>query len=611
MVPRRRKKLTLEDWRTNTIFVCFVSSFLLIIVRLFNIQVLNHERYLALAQDQYWDQTIISAKRGDILSSDGYVLAGTQTYYLMFGEPKKIKDPYQIANDLADIMTNLRYKEDTAFEISSGGGDKEAREDMKKRYFDEMYKSLSLNLMWVPLQKELTPIEKEEIEKRNIEGIGFDDMPIRYYPEGSLASHILGFVASNDKGEKTGYYGIEGSLNNDLKGRSGKLLEETDAVGLPILMGSYKKVEPVQGRDVILTINRSVQYIVEKRLKEAVEKYDAVSGSIIVMNPFTGEILAMANYPTYYPSDFTAEDESKEDQRRKSIERKNLSISDTYEPGSVIKPLTISAAIDLGIVTPTTTYQDSGPTRYSDYVIDNWDGKHYGLMNIIELLQKSNNIGAAWVGHQVGREKLYKYFSDFGIGTKTNIDLEGEDSGILRNYKEWTDIDTATAAFGQGLSATPLQVLNAFNAIANGGYLLQPKIISKLVDEKESIDIPVKIVRQVMSKETSDTMVDLLEKAAEGGEAKYFILKDYRVSGKTGTAQIPEGGKYSPDRTNATFVGFMTGSKVFSMIVKFEEPKVSIYAAETSAPVWMQVALDLVNFYGIPPDKITDSAAKN
>lgn len=602
--------MIIEDWRINTVFLCFIFSFLLILSRLFIIQILNHEKYVALAQDQYSDQTSIPAKRGDILSSDGYVLAGTQNYYLMFAEPKRIKDPYQTASDLANALTDLRYKENAKTD-DQDELEIETKENMYKRIFDGFYKSLSLDLMWVPLQKEVTPTEKKIIEDKNIEGIGFDEMPIRYYPEGTLASHVLGFVASNDKGEKTGYFGIEGSLNNDLKGKPGKLLEETDAVGLPILMGSYKKVDPVQGRDVVLTINRAVQYLVEKRLKESVEKYDAVSGSIIVMNPFTGEIIAMANYPTYHPSDFSEEGELSEGERRKDIERKNINISNTYEPGSVIKAFTVSTAVDLKIVTPETTYQDSGPTRYSDYVIDNWDGKHYGLMNIIELLQKSNNIGAAWVGHQVGREKLYKYFSDFGLGIKTNIDLEGEDSGILRDYKEWTDIDTATASFGQGLSATPLQVLTGFNAIANGGYLLQPKIISRLVDEKGSTDIPVKIVRRVLSKETSDTMVDLLEKAAEGGEAKYFILKDYRVSAKTGTAQIPEGGKYSPDRTNATFVGFMTGSKAFSMIVKFEEPKTSIYAAETAAPVWMQVASDLANFYGIPPDKVIETTVKN
>jgi cell division protein FtsI/penicillin-binding protein 2 len=610
MTPRKKRKMIIEDWRINTVFLCFILSFSFILLRLFSIQILNHEKYVALAQDQYSDQTVIPAKRGDIISADGYVLAGNQNYFLMFAEPKKIKDPFQTASDLADLLVSIRYKQDTKPEETETSLEI-TKEEMRKSFFDVFYKSLSLDLMWVPLQKEITPTEKVVIEDKNIEGIGFEELPIRYYPEGTLASHILGFVASNDAGEKTGYFGIEGSLNNDLKGKPGKLLEETDAVGLPILMGSYKKIEPVQGRSVVLTINRAVQHLVETRLKASVEKYDAVSGSIIVMDPFTGEIVAMANYPTYHPSDFSEEEISTEDQRRKTIERKNINISNTYEPGSVIKAFTVSAAIDLKKVTPETIYRDDGPTRYSDYVIDNWDGKHYGLMNIIELLQKSNNIGAAWVGHQVGRDRLYKYFSDFGLGIKTNIDLEGEDSGILNDSKDWTDIDTATASFGQGLSATPLQVLNGFNAIANGGYLLQPKILSKLIDEKGSTDIPVRIIRRVISKETSDTMVDLLEKAAEGGEAKYFILKDYRISAKTGTAQIPEGGKYSPDRTNATFVGFLTGSKKFSMIVKFEEPKTSIYAAETAAPVWMQVASDLVNFYGIAPDKVVVPVAIN
>ena len=292
---------------------------------------------------------------------------------------------------------------------------------------------------------------------------------------------------------------------------------------------------------------------------------------------------------------------------RKNVERRNLAISVTYEPGSVMKPFTISSAVDLGLVTPDTTFDDSGPVKYSDYYIDNWDGKHYGIQTIVQLLQKSNNIGAAWVGHKVGRDNLYNYLSNFGIGVRTGVDLEGEDSGVLRNIKEWTDIDLANISFGQGVSATALQVLNSMNSIANGGYLLQPKIISKISDEKGAVDIPVKVIRRVISKETSDTMVSLLEKAAEGGEAKYFVLKDYKIAGKTGTAQIPEGGRYSPTKTNATFVGFLSGEKNLSVIVRLEEPKTSIYAAETAVPLWMKIVSDLVKFYGIAPDKIAST----
>ncbi|MDD4183919.1 MAG: penicillin-binding protein 2, partial [Candidatus Izemoplasmatales bacterium] len=468
----------------------------------------------------------------------------------------------------------------------------------------DFYDYISSDRFWVPVIRDVSSEEKIKIEESGISGVGFEEYPVRYYPERTLASHVLGFVGSTESGEKVGYFGIEGSLNEDLRGKPGKAVEETDALGNPILMGNYKTVPPLQGRNIVLTINRAIQYIVEKSLQKGVEKYKAYSGSVIVMDPFTGEIIAMANYPTYDPADFNAEESFDDKLGRKNIERKNLSISETYEPGSVMKPLTISAAVDLNIVGPETTFVDSGPVVYSTHTINNWDGKHYGVQTITELLQKSNNIGAAWVGHQVGRDNLYKYLSNFGIGEKTGVDLEGEDTGILRNKDDWTDIDIANISFGQGVSATPLQVLTAFNAIANGGYLMQPKIISKIIDEKFETEIPPKNIRRVISKETSDTMIDLLEKAAEGGEAKYFILKDYRISGKTGTAEIPEGGKYSANRTNATFVGFLTSSKAFSLIVKLREPQESPWASETAVPLWMEIASELVKYYGIAPDTV-------
>lgn len=595
MHPIRRKKKIFEDWRTDSVVLGLTAFFLLIVFRLFQIQVLDHTKYEALAQDQYMSSREVPARRGDIITSDGYVLAGTRNHYLMFGEPQKTKDPYQIASDLADIFTKSRFPDDIS---------EDDRNTFKKKYFDEIYNGLVMDLVWVSLEKDVTPVEREEILSKKIEGIGFEEFPVRYYPEGNLASHVLGFVASDEKGEKTGYYGIEGGLNEDLKGKSGKLMEETDAVGVPILMGTYKKIDSTQGRDVVLTINRAIQYIAEKEIKKGVEEYDAVSGSIIIMDPFTGDVLAMANYPTYSPFDFSESDNQKDDVRRKSIERKNLAITEVYEPGSVMKPFTISTAIDLKLITPESTFDDSGPVWYSGHKIDNWDGKHYGIQTIVQLLQKSNNIGASWVGHQIGKDGLYKYLTSYGLGSKTKIDLQGEEAGILRDGKDWTDIDTANISFGQGVSATPLQVLNGFNAIINGGYLLQPRIILKMVDEKGETTIPVKSVRRVISKETSDTMISMLEKAVEGGESRYFNLKDYRISGKTGTAQIPEGGSYSPSRTNATFIGFMSGSKVFSMIVRLEEPRTSIYAAETAVPLWMETAKELTKFYGLPPDKV-------
>lgn len=607
MVKRKSKD---NNFRLNTLMLSYGLVIAIFIIRLFTIQVLDHQKYTALAQSQYWNLSVIPAKRGDIVSSDNVILAGTQTDYLMYAEPKKIENSFETAHKLAEILTDLQKEKynDLAKNLTDETDQENEPEEFNeaavfKDYDDRILANLNRDLYWVILERNLTPKDKELIEKEDLKGIGFEEEPVRYYPEKELAAHVLGFVAYNEQGEKQGYFGIEGALNEDLKGKPGRILEERDALGNPILVGDYKKSAPIKGSDVVLTINRAVQYLVEKKLKEGVENYDAKSGTVIVMNPSTGEIIAMANYPTFEPDVFNDDEKLSDEDHRKTVEKRNLAIAETYEPGSVIKPLTISAGIELGLINPQTTFEDNGPVSYSDYVIDNWDGKHYGTQNIIQLLEKSNNIGAAWVGHQVGAKQLSYYFKEFGLGSKTGVELEGEDTGIVRDYNNWTDIDTATAAFGQGISATPLQVLNAFNVFANGGFLLQPKIIDHIVDQGNYIEMPTRQIRRVLSKQTADTMVSLLESAADSGEAKYFVLKNYQVAGKTGTAQIPFEGKYDPERTNATFVGFLSKSRKFSMIVKLEEPRSSIYAAETSAPLWMDITRELVKFYGLAPDK--------
>ncbi len=584
----RYKTVNNCNLRINLVRIVFLIFPAIFIVRLFSIQVLQHEKYRALAQEQYWNLQEIPAKRGNILSSDGYLLATTQVSYLLYAEPKQIEDKYKVSYELAQVLAEIN-----PFEV----------ENAFNYYQEHINQALSKDLFWVKLQGSLSPEDKKKIEALDLKGIGFEEEPLRYYPENLLASHVLGFVASDENGNKQGYFGVEGSLNGDLRGKPGRIVEERDAIGMPILVGGYRKIDSIDGRDVVLTINRAVQYMVEHKLKEGVEKYGAVSGSVIVMDPGTGDILAMANYPTYDPSNYINDSDIEIDENgRKSVERRNLAISQTYEPGSVIKPLTVAAAIDLKKVTPETTFVDNGPVRYSDYFINNWDGKHHGVQTIIQLLQKSNNIGAAWVGHVVGAKDLSEYFKKFGMGTISGIEMEGEDTGVIRDYKDLTDIDIATIAFGQGMSATPLQVLNSFNVFANGGNLVQPRIISKYIDGDEQIDVPVKVRSKVISSDTAETMNDILTLAVEGGESRYFNIKNYHIAGKTGTAQIPENGKYDPKKTNATFVGYLSKSKKFSMIVKLEEPSSSTYAAETAVPLWMDITRDLVKFYGIPTD---------
>jgi cell division protein FtsI (penicillin-binding protein 3) len=603
-----RLRKTPRDTALDTIKIFFCFAFGVVVLRLFQIQVIEHSKYTFAANAQHWGQYDIPAMRGDIYTADSHLLAGTQSYYLLYGEPQKVKDASKLALDLADYFSKIKHQELVSQSSSSAESVEAIKEKLRAKYFD----LLSKESLWVSLERRVSPEQRDELTNLKFEGIGFEVEPIRFYPENTLAAHILGFVASDEKGDNKGYFGIEGSFNEDLRGRKGRLMEEIDARGVPILIGGSKRTEAIQGSTIYLSIDRSVQYMVEQKLKEGVEKYDAKSGSVIIMDPFTGSVIAMANYPTFSPSLFNDQDlETTEEKQRKTIERRNVAIAETYEPGSIVKPLTVAAAIDLGLVNEETTFTDDGPVNYSGAWINNWDGKHYGTLNIIQLLQKSNNIGAAWVGHKVGSKNIYNYFSNFGLGSRTNIELEGEDSGILReNYEDWTDIDLANISFGQGMSATPLQMLNAFNSLANGGFLLQPRIISKIIDNGKEIDMPTKVVRRVVSKETSDRMVDLLQKAAEGGEAKYFILKNYKVGGKTGTAQIPVDGKYDLNKTNASFVGFLVGSKKFTMIVKFQEPRSSVYAAETAAPMWMEIAAELVKFYNLPPDKDTSISSR-
>ncbi len=576
----RKKQVSYNFDRSDVILVAFIFFAFLFIYRLFSLQVLNHDTYQAKAQSQYQNLQTIQATRGNIYSRDGFPLAASQKAYLLYFEPKKVGS----AEKTAEATSKLIYP-----------NDEKKRIEAKNRFLE----LLKLDLFWVAAEHNILPETKQSLEKLKLAGVGFEDEPIRFYPEKSLASHVLGYVAKNEAGEIQGYFGIEGYFNRDLQGRPGRVIQEYDAVGSPILVGKYKKIDPLNGTDIVLTLDRSVQYIVEKSLAEGVKKYDAHAGTIIVMDPLSGEILAMVNFPAFDPSDFNDEGDDKQEFKPQRI---NFAVSETYEPGSVIKPLTVSTGIDTGAVTKDSQFNDAGPVEYSGYTIDNWDGKHHSTQNMTQLLQKSNNIGSAWVAHQVGAKNLFGYFGNFGLGSVTGVELEGEDTGSLKNPKNLADIDLATSGFGQGISATPLQVLNAFNVIANDGVLQKPRIVKEIRDNGRTIPLKSKPVKRVLSEKTAKTVEAMLIDAAAGGEAKFFVLKNYKIAGKTGTAQIPKDGKYDPTETNATFVGYLPTTKKFSMIVRLNRPKTSVYAAETAVPLWMSVAEDLIQYYGIMPD---------
>lgn len=570
----------MADARPSSARVYFLLSlvvilFFLVLFKLFCTSVLRHKEFKALANKQHQSSFELPSRRGSIFSSDGFPLASTEVSYLLYAEPKKIARKKEVAIKICGVIGNSNAK----------------------KCEKEILEKLSPGNFWLVLQKNISEENKDLLTSKGIEGIGFEKEYQRFYPEGKLAAHVLGFVGESSAGSEEGYFGIEGFYDGDLRGRPGRVVEEKDALGNPIIFGEYKRIPPVQGSELTLTLDRAVQYIVEKKLSIGVKRYGAKSGTVIIENPKTGEILALANYPSFDPKKASSG-------TYKNLEKfRSSAISETYEPGSVVKAMTVSAGLDLGRIEVSTTVFDSGPLVVGDRTVDTWDGKHHGQESVSEVLQNSCNVGAALIAQKIGTPDLRKFFLRFGFGSPLGVDLEGEDTGRIKNVNEWYPIDLAAAAFGQGLSVTPLQLVAAFSALANDGVLMKPYVVSSLSDRGSVSVVKPKSLRRVVSGNTSRKMGDLLTRAVSLGESKYFVLKNYSVAGKTGTAQIPVEGKYDPSLTNATFVGFFPKDRQFVMLVLLKEPKTSPYAAETAVPLWMEIANELASSFGILPDK--------
>jgi len=590
--------------RFSFLLLGFSLIFGLIVLRLFKIQIIDHGKYDNLASKQHWRTLEIPPQRGRIYSEDGFVLVDNRKAYLMFAHPKSVSFEKEVAQKISDVLFNEGDFTDKERKV----GVKNLRAGFEKSLETKLEDK---DLYWVSLYHKLSSLQKSKIEELHISGVGFEEETERFYPEGSLASFILGFVGSNKAGADAGYYGLEGYYNGDLKGEPGKVYEEQTAAGSPILLGGYKKIPPQNGRDLHTTVNRSIQYIAEQGIKEGVEKYKAKNGTVIILDPFSGAVLGMASYPSFDPDSWSRlARQIREEQGTDAgdvgavlTSFRNPAISETYEPGSCLKALTMSAGIATDAVSPQTTFNDTGPLQVAGYRVDNWDRRHWGIQTMVEVLQKSNNMGAAFVARTIGAPTLREYFVKFGLGSRLGIDLEGEDSGVVKDAKNFQEIDLVTNSFGQGISVTPLQLVSAVSAIANGGTLYKPYVVEKIKDGNKDITFKNDVIRQVMPIEKAKVMIEMLTAAAEGGEAKHFILSKYRVAGKTGTAQIPTPSGYDPNKSNATFVGFLPGSTKFVMLVRLSSPGTSIYAAETAVPLWMDITKDLVTYFGIPPDR--------
>ena len=563
-------------WRINFLLIFFILFGGLVGYKLFYWQVLKSEELAAAAEKQHWVSFEIPAKRGDILAADGFPLAASEEAFLVFTSIPDLKEkPEIIASKIAPL-------------IAEGKDVAETEQMIKQRLSRE-------DLVWVPLRHKVSRQTKENLEKLNIAGIGFEEEEKRDYPEGSISAHLLGFVGADINGKDKGYFGLEGYYDLELRGQPGFVRREKDALGRPILVGESKEEKRINGKNLLTTIDRSVQLIIEEKLKNGLRRYGAVSGSVVVMSPRNGAILAMASLPNYDPAGYWKYDKSL---------FPNPVIASSYEPGSTFKVLVMAAAIDSGVVSPDTCCDKcGGPRNISGYTIRTWNDKYFPNSTMTEVIQHSDNVGMVFVSEKLGKEKLLEYLERFGFGRPTGVDLQEEISPTLRPKSEWKPIDLATVSFGQGIAVTPLQMVRAIGAIANKGGLLKPFVVEKVIGEKEEKEILVKEEISVIKPSTARVITEMMVNAVDNGEAKWAKPKGFRIAGKTGTAQIPVAGHYDEEKTIASFVGFAPADEPkFVMLVTLREPTSSPWGSETAAPLWFDIAKELFTYYGVLPE---------
>lgn len=585
----------MKYWRIVFIQLFFVLFAVAIVGRLVYWQVIQYDNFTAKASEQHEVTTLIEAKRGRILASDGSVLVGNEPAFLLFANLDEFRDQYTVKKSIkaaSEKITEALFPEILSSQKDSNKLSKSEKEAIFVETRNDIIDKLNLkDLVWVPLAKKISEVSKSGVEDLNIAGIGFEEVSKRYYPEATLAAQLLGFVGKDADGNDIGYFGLEGFYNDQLRGTPGRLIQELDASGNPILTIDEDGFFPKDGFDIVTTIDRNVQFIVEEEIKKSVKRFGAKAGSAIVLNPKTGEILALVNYPSFTPSSWQSYEEEN---------FRNSAISEVYEPGSTFKLVTIASALDSGIIKADTICPCKGPIRVAEYEIQTWNNKYNPNSTIAQVLQNSDNVGASFVSLKLGTDKLLSYIKDFGFGSTLGIDLQGEEFGIIKERKNWSEVDLVTAAFGQGLSVTALQMVSSLGVIANDGVLMKPHVVKKIIRKDREIEINNEEIRQVLKPQTAKLMKELLLSAVEQGEAKNIIPKGYRIAGKTGTAQVAISGYYDPSKAVASFVGFgPVEDPKFVAIVKFVDPT-PIYGAETAEPTFFEIAKKLYPYWGIP-----------
>ncbi len=573
-----------DNFRINLFFILVLIVSSLIFYRLFILSYIRHSIYSRTATAQKENITNILA-RGNIYLKDQtsnnlFLAATNKKFPLAYIVPSKVDwstDGEKISQVAGILKTDKELISNT---IRSG---------------QNSYKVLA---------RRLDVSQVEGVKKLNFKGLGISYETDRFYPGQKLASNVVGFLGYDLNG-RSGQYGIESYYDNELFGKTAA--KKTNTAGLTGFIKNFinggKDNPPAGGNnafnrpsDVVLTIDKNIQAYAEDKLESILKKWNAQGGTIIIQDPGTGKILAMADKPTFDPNNYS------DYQPGLFL---NKSVQEVFEPGSSYKPITMSAGLDLGKVTPQTTFTDTGFVKAAEYTIHNFSNRVFGLQTMSQVLEQSINTGAMFVENLVGDEDFLNYSINTGFGQRTGIDLPGEVNGDITNLYSGRKINYLTASFGQGIAVTPLQLINAYSAIANGGKLMRPYVVEKIIKEGgEEIVTKPEIVGIPFSEKTSNKLKTMLVGVVDNGFDKARI-KGYDIAGKTGTAQIPDGkGGYDEKEFIHNFLGFAPAyDPKFVILIKMDRPHGITFAADSLSPTFRETTQFLINYYKIPPTR--------
>lgn len=566
--------------RLDFLSVLFLVLMVAFVGRLLDRQVIRRESYAAKAEKQYYTEIEQPAHRGNIYIND---VESTN----LIDESKTGLFPVATDLELFDVLVtpkNVTDKKETAKKLAEILSEDE----------NEIFKTIDQDKWYIPaIKKRIDKETADKIGALEIAGVSLEKNYSRFYPEKEFLSQVLGFVDFENRGR----YGIEEYYDGLLRGEGGTLKGLKDNLGKVIRV--EESAPGKDGASVVLTIDRSIQYMAEKKLKEGIERYGAEGGSIVISNPKTGAILAMASSPTYDPNKFN---EIKTEDQKIFL---NPAACLNWEPGSIFKPIVVSAAIAEKKVEPDSK-PDEIPGGFKNMItVDNYEihnalDKSYGYETVTQILENSDNIGMVWVADKMGSEIMGNYLKKYGFGEKTGVDLAGEASGQVSSYKKWKDVNRATISFGQGISTTPIQMVTAFGAIANKGKMVKPHLLDRVLEaDGENKKAETTDLGQIISEEDTKKMNEMLVSVVENGHGKKAKVEGYRVAGKTGTAEIPkDGGGYEEEGHIGSFIGYAPADDAkFVMLVKFNKPKNVEWAESSAAPIFGEIADWLLNSY--------------